>query len=420
MRKGSVFQRHTRSCPRGADNIIVTHKCRGPWAYYVLVGRRLDGQRRQITRSGYRTKRAAETALREALAREDAGIAEIHGLRVKTYLRQWLVGKRALRATTRSGYRQDIERHLVPGIGHLLLSDLRPHHIDLLYGDLLASSERPVGPAVIRHLHTTLRSAMSSAVKRRLIPWNPAVHVELPEETRRPTTVWTPQQLQHFLGAISSHRLQPLFRLVAVTGLRRGEALGLHWVDVDLDGAAFTVRWQLVDAGSGAKLSPPKTKSGGRVVVLDAGTIASLRQHRRMQERERAQWGEGWVDHGLVFTREDGTPLRPEYVTHLFARLSREHALAPIRLHDLRHTNASLALAAGVPLKVVSQRLGHSTTAITSDLYTHVIPIVAREAADLIAALIGEPMEARPTEVEKSLSSADLARDPDLDGETTP
>jgi len=324
----------------------MAHKCRGPWSYYLLAGRRADGSRRQITRSGFATKRVAQVGLQEALAREDAGVAEVHGLTVGDFLDQWLNGKRSLRPTTRDGYRLDIERHLIPALGSIRLADLRPHHIDQLYSELLkGAAGHPTTPSVIRHTHTTLRSALGTAVRRRLIPWNPAQHVELPEEGRRATTVWTPAEVNQFLRLHEGHRLGLLYRLVAVAGLRRGEVLGLHWSDVDLAAGAFTVRWQLVNTRSGPSLGPPKTRSGARVVALDAGTTAALAKHKAEQAKERVAWGDAVVENDLVFTRENSEPLRPEYVTHAFRRLAANAGLPPIRLHDLRHTNASLALA---------------------------------------------------------------------------
>lgn len=247
--------------------------------------------------------------------------------------------------------------------------------------------------STIRHVHTTLRSALNSAVRRRLLAWNPALHVELPEEQRPVTTVWTPQQVRAFLSFTAEHRLSALFQLIASAGLRRGEALGLHWIDVDLDGAAFTVRWQLLELSGGPGLGPPKTRSGARVVAIDDATVQAPQapQAPRGPDGRASRLGKGWTNTGLVFTREDGTPLRPNYVSRHFASLAAGCSLPVIRLHDLRHTNASLALAAGVPLKVVSQRLGHSSTAITSNLYTHVIPAVARDAANRIGSLIAIP-----------------------------
>jgi len=416
VRRGSVFQRHKSSCPKGPDGKYVDHKCRGPWSFYLLAGRRTDGKRRQITRGGFATKREAEHALEEALAREEAGVADVHDLKVGTFLRQWLDGKRSLRDTTRRGYEIHLRLYLEPTIGAMRLADLRPHHVDWLYGELLADPDNQVTPNTIRHLHATLRSALNTAVKRRLIPWNPAQHVELPVNSRPATRVWTPEQLGCFLDSIADHRLYAFFHLVAFAGLRRGEALGLAWEDVDFDRRLIRIRQQLVDAGRGAYLGPPKTRSGVRGVSLDALTADVLKSHRRQQDREREQWGSVWIDNGLVFTREDGTPFRPEYLTHLFNRLVGLAGLPRIRLHDLRHTSASLALAAGIPIKVVSERLGHSSTAITSDLYTHVIPVVAQEAADSLAALI--PLQRRDQRgPARQLSSDDLANNPQEEGE---
>jgi len=142
-------------------------------------------------------------------------------------------------------------------------------------------------------------------------------------------------------------------------------------------------------------------------VPIDAGTVEVLRDHLGRQAKERAAWAEAWLDRGLVFTRENGEMLRPDYMSHLFLRLAADAALPRIRLHDLRHTSASLALAAGVPMKVVSQRLGHSSTAITADLYTHVAPAVAQDAADRIASVV--PRRAGPAFEQKYCEST--ARD---------
>lgn len=387
MRRGSVYQRHTVSCPRDRDGSYLPHRCRGRWSFSLVVAPHPNGRRRQVARGGFATKRDAQAALRDAAAREEAGVADVHGITVQQYLEAWLLSKRSIRDTTRRGYETDIRKYLQSAIGHIRLADLRAHHIDEMYSALLSRRD-PASPSTIRHLHTTLRASLNAAVKRRLIPWNPAQHIELPSYVCPEASVWGPDQLNAFLASIRAHRLRVMFRLIAVTGLRRGEAIALHWTDLDLDGGACTVRWQLVDAGGGARLGPPKTRRGARVLPLDSATMALLRQHRIDQLAERLAWGSAWQQSGLVFAREDGSALRPDYVSHLFVKLAERAGVPRIRLHDLRHTNASLALAAGVPLKVVSHRLGHSSTAITSDLYTHVIPAVAQDAADRIGALI--------------------------------
>ncbi len=158
--------------------------------------------------------------------------------------------------------------------------------------------------------------------------------------------------------------------------------MGLRWSDVNLDSSMLAVKQQLLETEDGLRFGPPKTRSGERAISLDALTVEVLREHAARQTSDRVFWGLGWQERGLVFTRENSDLLRPDYVTHLFARQALEAGLPRIRLHDLRHTSASLALTAGVPMKVVSERLGHSSTAIMANLYTHVVPTVARAAAD--------------------------------------
>jgi integrase len=182
------------------------------------------------------------------------------------------------------------------------------------------------------------------------------------------------------------------------TGMRRGEVVGLRWQDVDLDGRCLFIVQQITEVRGRSVVGTPKTRRGARVVPLDDGTVGRLRAHHEVQALERAAWDAGWHDSGLVFTREDGRSLRPEYVTRHFQKLADDAGLPVIRLHDLRHTNASIALAAGVDIKVVSDRLGHSTTAITADLYTHVNRNVGRAAADRIADVLAAAKETVPIE----------------------
>ena len=399
-----MYQRHTSACPRGSTGELIAHRCRGRWGYVIDAGRRPDGGRRQFTRSGFATKRVAEDALRQELARQAAGLADLQGQTVSEFLDRWLAGKRRLRATTRRGYAGHIRRYLRPGLGHYRLTDLRPHHLDTFYDEMLRNGRSSVTVATVHDVHRTLRSALNLAVKRRLIPWNPSLHVELPERVRPKTQVWAPDDLGRFLESTSVSRWYPLFHTIAFTGMRRGEALGLHWSDVDLAAGHVVITSQLVDAGEGPQLGEPKTRAGARIVPIDALTVTVLKDRNATQQAERDAWGPAWQDHGLVFTREDGSPVRPDYATRLFGRLSLQAGVPRIRLHDLRHTHASLALLAGVDIKVISARLGHSTTTITADLYTHVIPIVARRAADSIASVIPQIVPREQRDVSEALA----------------
>jgi integrase len=212
--------------------------------------------------------------------------------------------------------------------------------------------------------------------------------------------VWTPTQTSTFLSSASDDRLVTLYHLIAHRGLRRGEAIGLPWPEVDLDERTITITEQIVQIGWAVDRGEPKTDSGARVVPLDGDTVEALRTHRARQQAEREAWGDLWTDTGLVFTREDGTALHPEYATRRFARLAFRAGVPPIRLHDLRHVAATLLLAAGYDLKLVQELLGHSTITLTGDTYTTVLPELARAATEGVARLIRDarpPAEPVPT-----------------------
>ena len=183
-------------------------------------------------------------------------------------------------------------------------------------------------------------------------------------------------------------RLYPLWLTLAMTGLRRGEALALRWADVDLERARLSVRRSLVPINGTVEVHEPKTSRGRRLVALDPFTVSVLRAWSRRQKEERLEWGPAWTDSGLVFTRPDGKLIHPERVSKAFRVAVKKSGLPQIHLHDLRHTHATLALAAGVHPKVVSDRLGHATVAITLDIYSHAIPALSEEAAATVAALV--------------------------------
>jgi integrase len=201
--------------------------------------------------------------------------------------------------------------------------------------------------------------------------------------------VWSAAELRTFLTSVESDRLYALWLLVASTGLRRGEALGVRWSDLDLDDASLRVSQTLLDVGHKLTLGAPKTKAGERAIALDAGTVAALRAHRQRQGAEIMAFGRAqWPQHDLVFTREDGEPVHPAWFSRAFDQRVQRVGLPKIRLHDLRHTHATLALRAGVNVKIVSERLGHSKSAITLDTYQHVTPDMQREAAAKIAGVV--------------------------------
>ncbi|WP_030886605.1 tyrosine-type recombinase/integrase [Streptomyces sp. NRRL F-5053] len=261
-----------------------------------------------------------------------------------------------------------------------------------------------------QHIKATIRAALNTAIAQRVIPnYNPAEHVELQPGTKpkaliwttervaqwretgnkpSPVMVWTPEQTGQFLDHISGSRLEMMWRLIAFRGLRRGEACGPRWVDHDYKNAALYIATQLVQDGWEVLEGEPKTNGGIRAVALDAETNEGLKLHKEGQDAARREWGPAWQETGRIFTEEDGSLLHPGKVSDLFDRLVSEAGLPPIRLHDLRHGAATLMLAAGVDIKVVSETLGHSDSRITRDVYQSVLDDLARAAAEAVVKLV--------------------------------
>jgi integrase len=251
-----------------------------------------------------------------------------------------------------------------------------------------------IGPATLRRIHACLCSALSRAVKARRIAHNPALLVDLPAVPRRPVMPWEPSELGQFLDHVQSHRLGALFELMASCGLRRGEALGLRWADVDLAEGVLIVRQQLVYVGKGAQFGPPKTAAGEhRRVELDRRTVRTLLAHQLSQSTERAALE--YRDLDLVFAQSSGQPYDPAKITKTFTVLAEQAGVRRVRLHDLRHGTASLMLAAGVPIELVSKRLGHASIAITLGTYSHLLEGVGRQAAEAAVALVPRAMAAQ-------------------------
>ena len=407
--RGKVYRR----CPKPAPSQPPCGaRCGHSWTFDVEVARGGDGRRRHLTKGGFRTKAEAEEELARALDRERAGgVAADHKLTVGDYLEQWLAGKATLRPTTAKSYAEHVRLYLVPVLGRVKLAELRPVHVERLYAAMRQLGQdnpkgvevralleartpmqrltlRPLGAASGRRVHATLQSALNTAVKRRLLPYNPAQHVELASGDRPKVRVWSPEQVGAFLDGIANERLAPMFHLLAYVGMRRGEAVGLRWQDVDLEAGELRVAQQIVQLGNATFVGTPKTTWGIRTVPLDRETVGVIRGHRAAQATDRLAWGPAWQDTGLVFTREDGLQLHPERVTRTFIRLAKRLGLPAVRLHDLRHTSASLGLWSGETLVEVSRRLGHSSIAITADTYTHVMPAMASESGERRAAII--------------------------------
>lgn len=294
-------------------------------------------------------------------------------------LGRWLPPREAaLSPTAYVRYVTSVEHYVLPHLGHVQLRQVHPEQLTSLYRRLAVGGGRagePLAAKTILNLHQLVRAALDSAVTTGLLPDNPAAAVRPPDPRKRPSarrraTSWTAGELATFLEASASDRHSMLFRLAAATGMRRGELLGLRWSDVDLDTGRLEVTQALTAVGYTTS-SRLKTKTSRRCVTLDAETVEYLRAWRT--EQAKALKAAGRTNKlGLVFTGTDGGLLHPHLASQAFARAHRNLAVTPIRLHDLRHTHASLLLRDRVPIKVVSERLGHSNPAFTMTTYRHV------------------------------------------------
>jgi integrase len=365
------------------------------WYFWAELERGSDGLRRQKSAGGFRTRKDAERAF--AALRDEVRLGhyvESSKATLGQFLTdEWLPGIRAsVRPTTLDHYQRIVEAHVLPRLGALPLQRVTPAKLNAFYADVLAGGRRDgrgdLSPKTVRHVHTTLHKALSDAVRWGRLPRNPADHAEPPKPRTAEMKVWSAEQLRVFLEQVESDRLHAAWLLMATTGMRRGEVLGLRWVDVNLEVGRLSVVQTLALVRERLIFGEPKTAKGRRSVALDRVTVAALRSHRALQLEERLAWGEAWQDTGLVFTREDGSPIHPSRFTEAFQRHAARARLPRIRLHDVRHSYATAALTARIPAKVVSERLGHANVSITLDTYSHVLPSLEEEAASVVARLI--------------------------------
>ena len=303
------------------------------------------------------------------------------------YLARWVVAVRPrLRAATHREYARHVADYWRP-LAEVPLTRLTPAHVERVMASLL---DRGLSGQTVRHARSTLRRALHDAQRDGLLPRNAAALARPPRLERREMRALSAAEVGRLVAGTADDPHGPLYALAATTGLRLGELLGLDWADADMTARSLTVRRSLAKAyGGGYELAEPKTARSRRTVMLPALAVEALRRQKGRQAAARLAAGTAWQDRaGLVFTDAVGRPLRPDAVSAAFRSTARRLAL-PVRLHDLRHTAASLLLAAGVPLKVVSETLGHSSIAITADVYAHVTPDLRREAAEAMDRALG-------------------------------
>ena len=365
----------------------VTKRSENRWQVLVFQGRDATGKKRFHIKTVKGTKKAALQYAREIEAAISTGnYAEPTKQSVAEFLNSWLDGtaSQRLRDRTLASYRKLVSTYIVPALGERKLSQLRLPEIDKLYAEMRS---RGLSPRTVRYTHSVLRSALNHAVRARLLSHNPTDYATLPRQERKEMRCLTPAEANAFLLAAREDRWHPLWEILTLSGLRPGEAFGLKWSDIT--GNTIGVQRALLTAGEKWVIAEPKTRRSRRTVPLAESTMKALQKHRRLQAQEKLKAGANYRDNDFIFANSTGMPLDIKNITaRHFRKVLAAASLPKIRLYDLRHTAATLMLAAGVNPKVASERLGHSTIVLTMDTYSHVLPDMQQDAVDRVDRLL--------------------------------
>lgn len=361
----------------------------GRWHGYVTMGAKDNGKtdRRHVQAA---TEKAVTAKVIELEKKRDAATVTSAGKvpTVADWLTYWLenIAERKVRPLTLMGYRSKVTQHLIPGLGSHRLDRLQPEHVEKFYRACSAT----LSPATVLQMHRILSRALKVAVQRGRVARNVCTLVDAPSVSREEVKPLTQQDARAILATAAGRRNAARWSVALALGMRQGEALGLTWEHVNIEAQQIRVRWQLQRiAGRGLVFVEPKSRAGRRTVMLPDELAAALKVHRAEQDAERELAGELWEQHsppggepGLVFAQPNGRPIDPRQDWAAWKELLRDAGVRDARLHDARHTSASLLLAEGVPARVVMELLGHSQISLTLGTYSHVAPEVSRAAAE--------------------------------------
>lgn len=367
---------------RGNNEGTLQRRPNGSWRAAVSVAGR------RVWRT-FKTKRQAQEWLRKTLDEVDQGFTlDSASTTLAEFMAKWLVSTQSsLRPNTHKQYTQIVSQHIEPVLGKLKVRSLKPDHIQQLYDNMVAAGK---GLRSVQLTHAVLHRCLVHAARLGIIPRNPAAATTPPKPKRKEMMFFDEDQVQTMLlTARGDGQIYALLHLAISTGMRQGELLGLKWSDLDWQTSQLNIRRQLSkSAGAGYELTTPKTKAGIRNIDLGENTILVLREHQQEQYQQISQAADQWHDHDLIFPSSIGTHSDRDNLRRQFKIILEDAGLPEIRFHDLRHTAAALMLSHGVPVIVVSRRLGHARPSITLDIYGHLIPQQQREATALMDRLL--------------------------------
>lgn len=364
-------------------------RSKGSWT--LTLSWREDGHLRQTYHTVKGTKREAENKLATLITQMDTGqYSPPDKTTLRAFLDRWLrdyVWREGnLSPETAQVYQIIVDKHLVPAMGSIPLQKLTPDRIEGYYTDKLANGRRDgkggLSPRTVRHHHTTLHTALSRAVKLRVLARNPADAVDPPRFQRREMRTFDEAGMVAFLEGIENSEYYPLFYTILYTGMRRSEALAIRWQDLDLVLGQLSINRTLHHLEDDTMVfRAPKTPKSRRMIALTPTTSIVLRDHYQRVKNLRVELGNPLTEEDLVYSHPDGSPLLPDTISHVWARLTKKVGFKGIRLHDARHTHVSVMLKQGVDPKTISERVGHSSVVITLDTYAHVLPGMQEAAA---------------------------------------
>ncbi|MFB1100848.1 tyrosine-type recombinase/integrase [Terribacillus sp. JSM ZJ617] len=344
------------------------------WSVTVDIGRDDKGKRKQTTKRGFATKKDAEkyAAQVQHEINMDTFIVD-SGMKLKEYLEKWveLYCKRKLRDTTIKSYQRAIDFRILPVIGEKQLSQLTPPYLQVFVNGLV---DEGLSPRYVEYISGILYGALDKAVEWDLMRKNPMSRVDVPRARRSQKVTWSVEEVNTFLtvGKFVDIDYATAIEICLDTGVRRGELLAIKWDDIDWENQTIRIDESLVYDDEGFRFGTTKNESSKRSIKCTSTAFESLRKHRVRQNEMKIYFGNQYKDHNLVFCREDGQPIYPRTLTTIFNRMIKKANVPKIRIHDIRHTHATLFLESGGTMKELQQRLGHASMGTTSDVYAHV------------------------------------------------
>jgi integrase len=362
------------------------------WSFTVDIGRDpATGKRKQKSRTGFKTKKEAQNACAELITKLSTGAYADPGKKtVEGLMNEWLANRKVkVKDTTFKNYRRAAESRVIPVLGRLPMKELTHAVGQGFVNDLI---EQGLSNRYIEYIVSTLHSALKFAVRTKQISSDPLEYVEVPRPRRRTHTTWTIDEVKRFLhfSSLDNPIYHMAFQLFIHTGMRRGEVLALTWDNVNLEERKISVAQSLIYDDEGFRFTTLKTNSSYRQISIDEDLAAELKRFKVKQNAFKLMLGPEYNDLGLVCCRENGNPIYFRTLAICFDRIIKKASVPKIRLHDIRHTHATILLRLGENPKIVSERLGHSRVGMTLDTYSHVTPDMQKSTADKFGSALKE------------------------------